>query len=38
LTIARPFVDRYVKDVKDYKRKKADITADVQEWANSALL
>ncbi|MFA5363752.1 MAG: methionine adenosyltransferase [Candidatus Bathyarchaeia archaeon] len=34
LTVAMAFVDRFVKDAKDYMRKKADITADVQAWAN----
>ena len=35
LTICNAFVDHLVSDVKDYMRKKAEITADVQEWANA---
>jgi S-adenosylmethionine synthetase len=34
LTVAMAFVDRYVDSVKDYMHKKAEIQADVQEWAN----
>jgi S-adenosylmethionine synthetase len=34
LTIAMAFVDRYVSDVKDYMRKKAEIHADVQQWVD----
>jgi S-adenosylmethionine synthetase len=34
LTVAMAFVDRYVDSVKDYMQKKAEIQADVQEWAN----
>jgi S-adenosylmethionine synthetase len=35
LTVAMAFVDRFVDSEKDYMRKKADIQADVQEWANA---
>jgi S-adenosylmethionine synthetase len=35
LTVAMAFVDRFVESEKDYMRKKADIQADVQEWANA---
>ena len=34
LTVAMAFVDRFVDSVKDYMRKKAEMQADVQEWAN----
>jgi S-adenosylmethionine synthetase len=34
LTVAMAFVDRYVDSVKDYMHKKAEIQADVQDWAN----
>ena len=34
LTIAMAFVDRFVSDVKDYMRKKAEILAAVQEWVD----
>jgi S-adenosylmethionine synthetase len=34
LTVAMAFVDRFVDSEKDYMRKKADIQADVQEFAN----
>jgi len=35
LTVAMAFVDRFVDGEKDYMRKKADIQADVNEWANA---
>jgi len=35
LTVAMAFVDRFVDSEKDYMRKKADIHADVQEFANA---
>ena len=35
LTVAMAFVDRFVDSEKDYMRKKADIQADVQEFANA---
>ncbi len=35
LTVAMAFVDRFVEGEKDYMRKKADIQADVHEWANA---
>jgi len=35
LTVAMAFVDRFVESEKDYMRKKADIQADVQEFANA---
>jgi len=35
LTVAIAFVDRFVDSEKDYMRKKADIQADVQEFANA---
>jgi S-adenosylmethionine synthetase len=34
LTIAMAFVDRFVENVKDYMRKKAEIQADVQAWVD----
>jgi len=34
LTIAMAFVDRFVESEKDYMRKKSEVLADVQEWAN----
>lgn len=34
LTIAMAFVDRFVDSEKDYMKKKTDIQADVQEFAN----
>jgi S-adenosylmethionine synthetase len=34
LTVAMAFVDQFVDSVKDYMRKKAEMQADVQEWAN----
>jgi S-adenosylmethionine synthetase len=35
LTVAMAFVDRFVDSEKDYMRKKADIQADLREWANA---
>jgi S-adenosylmethionine synthetase len=35
LTVAMAFVDHFVDDEKDYMRKKADIQADIDAWANS---
>jgi len=35
LTICNAFVDQFVSDAKDYMRKKAEIVADVQEFANA---
>ena len=35
LTICNAFVDHLVSDVKDYMRRKAEITADVEEWVNA---
>ncbi|HDQ06144.1 MAG TPA: methionine adenosyltransferase [Candidatus Bathyarchaeota archaeon] len=35
LTVAMAFVDRFVDGEKDYMSKKADIQADVQEFANA---
>jgi S-adenosylmethionine synthetase len=35
LTVAMAFVDRFVDSEKDYMQKKADIQADVQEFANA---
>jgi S-adenosylmethionine synthetase len=35
LTVAMAFVDRFVDSEKDYMRKKADIQADVQDFANA---
>jgi S-adenosylmethionine synthetase len=35
LTICNAFVDHLVSDVKDYMRRKAEITADVDEWVNA---
>ena len=35
LTVAMAFVDRFVDGEKDYMKKKADIHADVHEWANA---
>jgi S-adenosylmethionine synthetase len=35
LTICNAFVDQFVSDSKDYMRKKAEIVADVQEFANA---
>jgi len=35
LTVAMAFVDRFVDGEKDYMRKKADIQADIDAWANA---
>jgi len=35
LTVAMAFVDRFVDSEKDYMRKKANIQADLREWANA---
>jgi len=35
LTICNAFVDHLVSDIKDYMRRKEEIIADVQEWANA---
>jgi S-adenosylmethionine synthetase len=35
LTICNAFVDHLVSDVKDYMRRKAEITSDVEEWVNA---